>query len=128
MAYSVSPPPPKKNALSFVSSSPFPPLPPQQAIPSPHHPDSCLPHSYSYLSSFLLSFCCTALIFLSRLIVIPTFFTFLLLLTGLMCELLWSDPQQEVQYSKCNGNPFTPKSDQYQISPAASPEILHNPV
>ena len=25
-------------------------------------------------------------------------------------------------------NPFTPKSDQYQISPAASPEILHHTV
>ena len=25
-------------------------------------------------------------------------------------------------------NPFTPKSDQFQISPAASPEILHHTV
>ena len=29
---------------------------------------------------------------------------------------------------KTSFNPFTPKSDQCQISPAASPEILHHPV
>ena len=32
----------------------------------------------------------------------------------------------EVTFTECGVNPFTPKSDKFQISPAASPEILHH--